>query len=387
MKKGESDPFNKIINRVYNKSFKPDISYESHYGCVAGALLEKLKYEHNLSIKKHFIPIGLKNAILNYGFVNDSTIADELTYRELMSENIMELGSILDYLNIRMDTVVFSSLEEGLKYCKQELSEGRVVLALGTTYYLDYTPDYKLDKEEFEKNINFFGNDEIAISENKEGNNHAFLVIDIINDKYLVYDASYDYFGKISASDFKKCFSGNKEVDFIDEYFPHKKDVPYQIINVDTTNLKRCGMKELGRYILQENIDVYLSAKEKEVQGPTNKFSFYFGLRVFKEIANKIDKYIDYQENYDQLKILLSSALNSWHFKYKYLVSFLLDYSKYQQIPKDIINAFVECQEKFEILQPNNKITKQYLSKVNKELLNIYNEQRELFEELKSLIK
>ncbi|WP_051412136.1 non-ribosomal peptide synthetase [Halonatronum saccharophilum] len=374
-------------NRVYNKKFKPDSYYEPYYGCIAGALLEKLKYENDLSIKKHFVPIGLKNAILNYGFVNDSTLANELIYRELPSEKIMELGSILDYLDIRMDKVSFSSLEEGLKYCEQELSKDKLVLALGATYYLNYTPDYKLDEEEFAKNFNVFGNDEIAIFQDNEIHNHAFLVVDNIDNQYLVYDVTYDYFGAISASDFKKSFSGNKEINFIDKYFPHKKDIPYQIINVDTTNLKKYKMEDIGRYILQQHIDLYLSAKEKEVQGPTNKFSFYFGLRVFKEIANKIDKCINYEKNYDQIKTLLLSALNSWHFKYDYIVKFLLDYSEYQQIPKDIIDNLIQCQKKFEILQPNNKVTKEYLSKVNKELLNIYNEQKELFKELKYIIK
>ncbi|MDP4143547.1 MAG: amino acid adenylation domain-containing protein [Bacillota bacterium] len=377
--------------RTYNKSFKVTTDYPKYYGCMTGVILEKLKHEKNIYLERSFLAIGGGKFFFTYGHVNDRGLENRLQYRELPTEMIPGVSNIFDKLGVKEEVKSFKDLETGLTYCKEHLSKNELVMISGTTYYLNYTPDYCIGEEEWKRRLDVRPENIIAVSNKSSGRAHTFLLVDIIKDGYLVYDTTFKYFGVISKDDFNKSFAGLKGMSFLDGMYAQTTNLPYAVTELDLSLLKEVNNGQLALEILKNNIDINLSNQRIDFKANGYEFTFYTGVRVYKEIAGMLKEFQNKKTHIDDIKKLIQSSFGSWQYKFMFFQEFLDDLSKYIEIPKnykDYCNSFInDCTIiNSKIGEINSTNIDNFIIYICSNLENIYEQQVSLLNNLKRLI-
>ncbi len=376
--------------RIYNKRFKVTMQYPSYYGCMVGVVLEKLKYEKNIELERSFLPVGGGKFYITYGHVNDEGLKKKLVYRELPTEMNPAAIHMYDKLGVKEKVISFKDLKTGLAYCEEHLRKNEIVMVSGTTYYLNYSPDYCIGEEEWKRRLDIRPENIIAVSNKSSGRAHTFLLIDIIKDGYVVYDATYNYFGFIPKEDFNQSFAGLKGMRFLDGMFAQTTNMPYVITELDFSKLKALDNKQVAIEILKNNIDINLSNRQVDFKANGYDFTFYIGVQAYKEIASMLTKYGDEKQHWDELKKLIQSSFDSWKYKFMFFQEFLEDSSKYIELPKnclDVCNSFIkDCTMISTQAKGKNTNSHDFITTISSRLLNIYDQHVSFLNQLKGLL-
>lgn len=385
------DAYDLEKERTYNKNFKVAAEYPSYYGCMTGTILEKLKHEKNIYLEKSFLAVGGGKFFLTYGHVNDRGLQNKLQYRELPTEMTPGVINIFDKLGVKEEVKSFKSLEAGLAYCKEHLSKNELVMISGTTYYLNYTPDYCIGEDEWKRRLDIRPENLIAVSTKSSGRAHTFLLVDIVKDGYLVYDTTFKYFGVISKEDFNKSFAGLRGMSFLDGMYAQTTNLPYAITELDLSEIKEVKNKQLALEILKNNIDVNLSNKRIDFKANGCDFTFYIGVRAYKEIAQMLKEFRNSKSHINELVKLVQASFGSWKYKFMFFEEFLNDLSKYIELPReyeDYCNSFIkECSViSSKACETDNANIDNFIIDICSRLESIYEQQVLMLSNLKLII-
>lgn len=377
--------------RIYNKSFKVTTEYPSYFGCMAGVILEKLKHEKNIYLERSFLPVGGGKFFLTYGHVNDRGLKNKLQYRELPTEMNPDVINIFDKLGVKEEVKSFKDLETGLDYCKEHLRKNELVMISGTTYYLNYTPDYCMGEEKWKRRLDIRPENIIAVSNKSSGRAHTFLLVDIIKDGYLVYDTTFNYFGVIPKEDFNRSFAGLRGMSFLDGMYAQTTNLPYAVTELDLSKLTEVNNEQLALEILKNNIDINLSNRRIDFKSNGYEFTFYIGVRAYKEIAGMLKEYRNNNTYFDDLKKLVQSSFGSWKYKFIFFQEFLDALSKYIELPKaymNYCNGFIKaCTIISSQTEGINSVNiDDFITDICSKLENIYEQQVLMLNNLKSLL-
>lgn len=396
----QNDSEDLIKERVFNKSFQVTTEYPSYYGCMTGVILEKLKHERKVNLERSFLAVGGGKFFVTFGHVNGKGLQNNLQYRELPTEMIPGVVNIFDELGVTEEVKSFKDLEAGLAYCRERLSDNELVMISGTTYYLNYTPDYCIGEEVWRERLDIRPENNIAITEQSSGRAHTFLLVDILEDGYLVYDTTFKYYGVIPTEDFNQSFAGLKGMRFLDGLYAQTTNLPYAVTELDLNKINQVNNLQVALEVLQNNIDINLSNKRLDFKANGNDFTFYIGIRAYLEIATMLR---ENKMHVVEIKKLISSCFGSWKYKFMFFKEFLEDLSKYIELPKEYIDycdSFIkECTKicsEIELIYTEINIINNNVIDDNMEglientcnkLESIYEQQTIYFEELKTMIE
>lgn len=390
----DNDSEELVKGRVYNKSFQVTTEYPSYYGCMTGVILEKLKHERKVNLERSFLAVGGGKFFVTYGHVNGKGLQNTLQYRELPTEKIPGVVNIFDELGVTEEVKSFEDLEAGLAYCREHLSDNELVMISGTTYYLNYTPDYCIGEEEWRRRLDIRPENNIAVTDQSSGRAHTFLLIDILEDGYLVYDTTFKYYGVIPTDDFNHSFAGLRGMRFLDGLYAQTTNLPYAVTELDLSKINQVNNLQVALEVLENNIDINLSNKRLDFEVNDNNFTFYIGVRAYLEIATMLR---ENKTHVEEIKKLLSSCFGSWQYKFMFFKEFLEDLSKYIELPKEYIDycdRFITectkiCSEVELIHNDNNAINNmnKFVEDMCRKLKTIYVQQTTYFEELKTIIE
>ncbi|WP_167956551.1 non-ribosomal peptide synthetase [Anaerosporobacter faecicola] len=379
-------------DRRYNIDFHVTEEYPSYYGCMTGVILEKLKHERNIFLERSFLAVGGGKSNLTYGHVNNRGCHMKLQYRELPTELLPEQDTIFSTLHVTETVKSFPDLAAGLAYCEEHLRSHELVMISGTTYYLNYTPDYCIGEETWRKRLDVRPENNIAVTEQNSGRAHTFLLVDIQNDSYLVYDTTFHYYGWIPAEDFHKSFAGLRGMDFMNGTYAQQTNLAYAVTELDLRKINHVDNQQIGLAVLQNTITTNLSNKRVDIQTKDNVFTFYVGIRVFREIAAIIEENPTYPEEHRKL---LQDCFGSWRYKFLFLQELLEDLQHYMVLAEECLpyckTFIMQCDQICDRLKTslNSKtctFSKNYVSDLCDELERIYKQQDSFFHTLQRMV-
>ena len=377
--------------RTYNKDFDGTTFYPNYYGCMTGVILEKLKHERHTSLEPSFFTLGSGKFMISYGFVNGEGLHNKLQYRELPADMITDRINIFDELGTREVVRSFPTLEDGLAYCHEHLAMNELVMIAGTTYYLNYTPDYMLPEQVWRDRLSTHTDSFIDVSNRGVGRAHSFLLVDILDEGYLVYDSTFSYYGLLSVEDFNRSFAGLKNMKFLDGIYAQNTNRPYTISEYDMSHITWIDNKAIGLRVLKNTIDINTCDRYEDVNSNGYNFSFFYGVRAYKEIANILIEYRDTKEALLDLRNLICSCFGSYQYKFMFFRDFLIDLSKYVTIPEEYLAychkfiRFCEATCKEAGMIDESQIPA-YIDQVVPLLNGMYRDQKEYFKNLKHLL-
>jgi amino acid adenylation domain-containing protein len=284
---------NQPMERYYNADFTPDYQYPIYFDCFLGCIIEKLRHEENYQLERHFALLS-KGGGIN-GYVNSETSTFEYVFL-LPFGTIFGMTGIMETLGITYNVKTFASLEEQLRMCREQLEEGRLVFVSGSTYFLHYTPDYKQDKEEFLR----------LIANRPLHTMHSFLLVDVVDNDYLIYDPNFDFFGLVPGEEFHHCLEGLPAIDFLRGHSFLEGFESFQMIDVDFSKLQKPTIEEYGRDILQSHIDIFTGTKIVEHTEEGKLYRVYAGLNALRTIVHDLRHTLDVPGNKEKLEVFLN---------------------------------------------------------------------------------
>ncbi|MCK4260254.1 MAG: amino acid adenylation domain-containing protein, partial [Halanaerobiales bacterium] len=366
----------------YNKNFTVTAEYQYYFSCLMGIILEKLKYEHNYEMEKGYMLAVEGGTVITCEYSEDKLWPFEVPLAQLIG-----FPTYLEKMDISIENKCCNSLEEALEYFDKRLKNNELVLVAGSTYFLNYSPDYHSDPEEWIRRTESRKTIEII------GAPHVLSLVDIRENGYLVYDSTYNYFGEIPKDDFHNAFKGIRAMDFMKGYPMYEASQPYMIIECNTNNLQRYNLKELGKEILQKIIDEFLASKSKETEIKGKKHFVRFGLGAIEEIKRVIINIKDHKEKHDELLDFLAAIFNGWKYKYIFFRDFLMDFDKYYSIYDDFAvdseNSIKQCENFFnqceDVTKTEGDVDK-FLNEIINNLEEMYNDQEKFFIKLQEIL-
>lgn len=383
--KQETQIYDLKKDRKYNQSFHKTTDYPYYYGCRAGVLQEKLKYEKHLELEKSFLSACGGKCYLTFGYVNGMGIREQLRYLALPTEMNPDAQHLLKSLGMKEKILSFPDFETGYSYLKEQLSKDRLVMVSGTTYYLNYTKDYRMGEKKWRDRLAGRQENVITVSNKSSGRGHTFLLVDMTKENCLIYDTTFSYFGVISMDDFKECFGGLPKMKCLDGTAAQKSNLPYVVTEVDYKEMQEMDNRKLAFKILKSCVDRNLSNQRMDFYSNGNEFTFYTGVRIYKEAAVMIRQYVKEIEYQDDLLKFIQSSFGTWKYTFYFLRDFLQDVSKYAKLPEKYLsycNEFdAECDEILNQVQKTEN-PQSFLESVCERLETMYEKQQELFQEL-----
>lgn len=316
-------------DRQYNLQFEPDLEeLPYYYPCMMGAMYAKLPYETKYPIPKGFLPVLTGLGILVFCESPSRQIEDRFL--------IDDIGDIpgLDLLNglgIDIRPKVFDTIEDGLAWCEQRLSQGQLVIGVGTTYYLNYSHDYMLDEEEFVGKLLLR---EQGISKRDEDgihHSHMFLIVDVTKDGYVVYDSTYHFYGTIPEEEFKRSFAGVGSMEFLKQYPVQYLNAKRTFLDVTFNRLQPIPLRDLALEILGKHIQYYLSSEPVELA--TEELLVYTGLSVFNPFKLVLQDAVLDGEWSEKLYLFVTFWIRKWKYTMIFYRDFLQDSRPYLELP------------------------------------------------------
>jgi acyl carrier protein len=371
-----------------NPGFQPDI-YSDYFPCILGSLREKFKYEHQYEICKGVLLAADGKTLMALGSEKNSGIKEKLALLGYPYSELCGFKSIPEIFGYTMQLKVFSSLEEEIAYCRETINQKKLALLTGTTYFLNYTPDYLLDRAAWLNKM-----DQIfqGYNESQKGKliGHTFMLADIIGDYYILYDSTYNYYGRVPADNFHKAIKGNSAIECSRGHVSYEAYLPYQVFQVDSANLNRPDMKEMIFGTLKKLVEITVSPKVLQREINSKEYYAYFGLAAIKEFGRVIEQGIENKGEYDDLFVYADNIVNSWKYKHIYLRDFLLDFRNFFPIHSEVItdvgkviNSWHILLEKIQKKKDEKNSIPGFLEGCVKEIGNIYIGHEVLFEKLK----
>ncbi|MCX8130918.1 MAG: amino acid adenylation domain-containing protein, partial [Clostridia bacterium] len=379
------------VKRQYNISFIPSYKYPFYVDCTTGALCEKLKYEENIQILPSFLYAGEGHCLIGHISLQDIVRnTGMLKYFGINFGHLEGMGGFLkDELGVLMHTKTFPTLDEGMRYCHKLVKENKLAFLRGTTYFLNFSPDYYIDKEEYIQKMNNWYNQKDGVSDpgTMLEMSHAFLLVDITKRSYVVYDSSFDYFGEMNKSDLYKAFKGISALEFMKGHPANEVSPPYIVHEVDSSNINKVAPGIIGMAILKKNLKRFLVSKRVEIEQNGARYNISLGLAALKDLADEIQVIAVDSEKTVEIKDFFTQTISSFEYKFIFFRDFLKDIATYCNVPGDIIrgldknisllNAISDKARNSEIID-----FRKYFSKAKREIYKIYSDLNSLFARL-----
>ncbi|MCX8130383.1 MAG: amino acid adenylation domain-containing protein [Clostridia bacterium] len=380
--------------RRFNKGYMPANKYPPYYNCLFSILVEKLVYENGVSVEKGFVPAALGISLIGYGYENNGSLSGKIKFKAIPYSKYAGLWNFFDNYGIKLKLKAFSSCQEGIDYCKDRLSRNEMLIIHGSTYDLYYTPEYRIEEKEWARRLDEGVEINARLTLEHIEAPHAYLLIDITESGYLVYDPVFNFYGEITESSFRKSFEGVKGLKFLENERVYKISQPYLISELDTSEIRKFTLEEIGLDILKQNINGYISSKSGNIDlyyAEKDKYNYTIttGLSAILELMKTLNEARGYKEEYSSLKAFMCDMFNAWKYAYIFFIDFLRDFSKHWKLPEDVINRFERVVNQFEeiySLSYSAKISDMdsCIESAIDKLEIIYREQREMYERLKS---
>ncbi|QMV44171.1 non-ribosomal peptide synthetase [Cohnella cholangitidis] len=307
-------------NRRFNRSFEVTYDYPYYYPCLIAVMYEKMKHQFGYSLARGFLPVFDGLALPTIEFGRSEQGVNRKKYCKLPSVPFIGLIKMMEKTGISFDFIAYPSLEEGIAAIDRSLSNNEIVAIGGVTYYLNYSPDYKLPEEECRERLK------------KPAANvpfdHSLLVIDRTESGYIVYDTSYQFFGEIPSEDLHQSFSGYRDLSFMDT-IPRLTDYSYRVFQ---TNKRAPGPDELEDRqweltMFIELIKNWLTLQERDYEAEGTVYSQFAGMGAINEMMNILrdERFLtDVQAD----RTFLSAVLIDWKYNFVFLRDVLDDLSK-----------------------------------------------------------
>jgi hypothetical protein len=268
-KQSEEDFQNK---RKYNKDLNITYQYPHYFYCYLACSIEKLQYESNMQLERNFLLLAEGRGL--FGYFENKKIS--LKHQFLFPfGKLAGMKGISEILNTSPRMKNFDSFEKMYKYLEMNLSANRLVFVGGSTYFLNYTPDYL-------QNSNVFFD---YLESRPFHTIHNFLLIDILDNGYLIFDPNFDYYGRVPTEDFYNCMKGVMGIEFLQGHPFQKKFLPYQVIEFDTREMREIDHQQLGIDVLKEHIKKFTAGKRIPHWLDNQAFNAHIGLDALKQAA------------------------------------------------------------------------------------------------------
>lgn len=307
--------------RQYNRGFEVTYEYPYYYPCFNAVMYEKINYQYGFSLPRGFLPVSDGLALPAIGYERSVRGVNKEKYGKLAFVPSMGLEDIMEKSGISFAFTSYPSLEEGLEAIDRSLSNNEIAAIGGITYFLNYTPDYKLPEEQC---IERMKNSISSIPFD-----HSLLIIDRTEAGYIVYDTSFGFFGEIPSEDLYLAFSGYRNIDFM-EMTPEMLNYSYRVFHSNKKESREHSERDWtlqGLHIFIQWINDFLSLVEWEHQVEGVRYSKFVGIGAIIELMNIIsDEQFLIREQADLT--FLSTILNDWKFNFIFLRDMLEDLSK-----------------------------------------------------------
>ncbi|MHC6529717.1 beta-ketoacyl synthase N-terminal-like domain-containing protein [Vibrio proteolyticus] len=214
------------VDENFNTSFEPE-KYSTDASCIYASVREKLKYDYGLKCSD--VVMRASDGSSLFGF----TLADSLSEKILTNQRnygtLIGLPELMYTFGFSLEKRFFDDLSSYVSYCRRELEEGRLVIITGSDYYLPYSPSYGLSEAEYLQRPLFNDmsiDEELLIP-------HAFLLVGVTENGYIVFDSSFNYFGEISEQEFAQTVIGFKGIDFMHSHEIYEKSRPWLVMSLN----------------------------------------------------------------------------------------------------------------------------------------------------------
>jgi amino acid adenylation domain-containing protein len=376
-----------------NPDFIPD-TYPSYFPCVLGAIRERICYENQLQLSKGIFVMADGTALLALGYPEDSSLQDKLNYMEFpfarRSGNFKPLSEIIGYTT-RIKR--FSSLEKEMKYCSARLNKKELVLLTGTTYFLNYSPDYHMEPAQWLKKM-----DDLFAQYDKSKKldlvGHIFVLVDIVEDGYILYDSTYNYYGKVPRENLHQAVKGNSAIEISKSHRSYNAYRPYQVIEVERNRSVHIDDRVLILETMKKFVQLSVTPEIFKGKEKDNQYVAFLGIGAIKELARVIDRSLNEKDSLADLYRYTTTIINSWKYKYIFFRDFLMDFSTYFGLPREVFlgiegtishwhGLYTRIREKND--QEDELIT--VFNTAIKQVEKIYEEQATVFAGLEQTIK
>ncbi|MGG1149678.1 non-ribosomal peptide synthetase [Bacillus wiedmannii] len=358
------------VNRRYNLNFSPD-SYYYFFPCIYAAVIEKMKHEFNIRVKKSFIPAIEGYPLLGYSYALKTTDrAKGLEYMAPPFGKLADFESNEERFDIRTTNHTFDNLEAAIVWCEDQLSKERLIVANVNTYFLHYTSDYMLDPDYcLEKFKDKYKRNEPFLS-------HTLILVDITNEGYVVFDSNFNYFGLVPKDDFHKAFEKLKGLSFLKDHPAYQDDIPYSVADIDVSKIK-FKEEEITDEIYTKIIRGYFIGEEIMHIHEGMESRAFIGLRAIKELISNLQEYSRDRLYYRDVRFLIQKLFFVWNHTFLFLHDFLQDVSSRYPVNsndlKDLLNISNKCKEwSLNIENVNDIDFEDYINNIVSELEQIY---------------
>ncbi|MCX8130968.1 MAG: AMP-binding protein, partial [Clostridia bacterium] len=341
--------------RKHNRDFEVNVQYPYYYPCILGVVMEKIKYEHDFKIDASFLPVA--QGINLIGYIHFDEYPDRIQYMDNFYSSVLGDAAFDFNSLVELKLKWFEHFEDGVEYCTEHLANNELVIVGGTTYYLKYSHDYLIGEEEWARRINSNEQNLIRSDPEEMGLAHTFLLVDITEKGYIVYDTSFNYFGEISKDDFKKAFAGLKYMECLNGSKAQKTNLPHQIFEVEVKS-SELDIKKIGLEILRQCIYGYTTDKREHTNmylpgGIPTPVTISIGVEALIEIAYMLEgvkQKNECERRFADLKVFLGGIFGQWKARYALFLDFLRDLSKYHHLPDGILEGFEEVVQAYSTL-------------------------------------
>ncbi|MGA4722134.1 non-ribosomal peptide synthetase [Fictibacillus nanhaiensis] len=331
---------NKVVRR-YNVDFSPD-SYYYFFPCIYAAVIEKMKHELKIKVKKSFIPAIEGYPLLGYSYALNSTErAEGLDYMAPIFGKFADFKSNEERFDIQTTNHSFDSLGKAINWCEEQLSKGRLIVATVNTYYLHYTSDYMLDPDHcLEKFNDKYKRNEPFLS-------HALILVDITEEGFVVFDSNFNYFGLVPKEDFHNAFMNLKGLPFLKDHPAYLNSVPYSVADIDVSRIE-FNESQIAEEIFAKLITGYFREDKISHVHEGIEARAFIGLRAINELISVLQEYNDPTYHKD-VRFLILKLFFVWNHTFLFLHDFLQDVSiTYPVSPNDLknlLNISNQCKE------------------------------------------
>jgi hypothetical protein len=206
---------------------------------------------------------------------------------------------------------------------------------MGTTYSLNYCKDYLMEPQSYIRMLRGREeNDDGRGSDNMHA--HMFVLVDHMEQDYLVYDSSFNYFGAIGATNLQRSFAGLRGLSFIqDDASVKYRHYGNAVIDITMDSIVPIPQDQLALQLLVWYTEAYLGLRKlNRVDEGINAFS---GLESYEELIRSLSD----EEAGSEWVPFSGTVVNNWKYKFIFLRDFLQDVSLYLPLPSlpDLLRA------------------------------------------------
>ncbi|SDG00874.1 amino acid adenylation domain-containing protein [Fontibacillus panacisegetis] len=325
----EDAPVMASTARKYNLQFDANIEeMPYYYPCVMGAMYTKIRYETGYPIPRGFLPVGGGLGLIVFSVPQSDKLEDRLQIDDIRDIPGFDL---LSRLGIEGKPQSFGSVEEGLAWCEERMSQGQAVIGVGTTYYLNYSHDYMVDEDQYASQLMEI---ELGIQPPDEPgffHSHMFLMVDHTHLGYTVYDSTYNFYGTISEVELKRSFAGVANLKFLQRY-PIKYATSQKVaFDVSFEQFQAIPLQQLALELLEQHIDFYTSTEPLE--DPAEGKWIYTGLASFQPFRKLIEDAFLEQDFHKELYLFVIFWIRKWKYTYIFFRDFLIDTWSLLELP------------------------------------------------------